>query len=64
MNDKAVPRPKALERIDDLYKEYSGEKRVPESVLAAKQGIIRGNPKKYTHSCILYPYIPLATKML
>lgn len=51
MNDKAVPRPKALEKIDDLYKEYSGEKQVPESVLVAKQGIIRENQK--THPRVL-----------
>lgn len=49
MNDKAIPRPKTLERIDDLYKEYSGEKHVPESVRAAKQGIIRENQKKHPH---------------
>jgi len=49
INDKAAPRPKALEKIDELYKEYSGEKQVPESVRAAKQGIIRGDQKKHPH---------------
>jgi Fic family protein len=49
MNDRAAPRPKALERIDELYKEYSGEKKVPESVLAAKQGIIREKQKRHPH---------------
>lgn len=49
MNERAAPRPKALERIDELYKEYSGEKQVPESVLAAKQGIIREKKRKHPH---------------
>lgn len=49
MNDKAVPRPKALEKIDGLYKEYSGEKQVPESMIAAKQGIIREKQKQHPH---------------
>jgi Fic family protein len=49
MNDKAVPRQKALERIDELYKEYSGEKQVPESVRAAKEGIIGEKQKRHPH---------------
>ena len=49
MNDRAMPRPKALERIDVLYKEYSGEKQVPESVLAAKQGIVHEKQKQHPH---------------
>jgi Fic family protein len=49
MNERAAPRPKALERIEELYKEYSGEKQVPESVLAAKQGIIREKKRKHPH---------------
>ncbi|HEY5220862.1 MAG TPA: Fic family protein [Candidatus Paceibacterota bacterium] len=47
MNDKATPHPKTLERIGELYKEYSGEKQVPESVLEAKQGIIREKQKRH-----------------
>src|SRR5690242_15668714 len=49
MNDKAVPRPKALIKIDELYKEYSGEKQVPETVVAAKQGIIKGKQRQHIH---------------
>jgi Fic family protein/DNA-binding XRE family transcriptional regulator len=49
MNDRAVPRPKTLARIDELYKEYSGEKQVPESVVAAKQGIIKEKQKSHAH---------------
>ena len=49
INDRAAPRPKAVERIDDLYKEYSGEKQVPTSVLAAKYGIIRKKQKQHPH---------------
>ncbi|OGF63016.1 hypothetical protein A2926_04660 [Candidatus Giovannonibacteria bacterium RIFCSPLOWO2_01_FULL_44_40] len=40
INGKAVPRKKAQEKIDELYKEYSGEKHVPESVLGAKKGMV------------------------
>ena len=47
MNNKAAPRPKALGRIDELYKEYSGEKLVPETVVAAKQGIIKEKQKRH-----------------
>jgi Fic family protein len=49
MNDKAVPRAKAFAKIDELYKEYSGEKQVPESVVAAKQGIIKEKQKQHPH---------------
>jgi Fic family protein len=40
LNEKAAPRKKAQERIDELYKEYSGEKIIPVTVLEAKKGII------------------------
>ena len=40
INGKAVPRQKAQEKIDELYKEYSGEKRIPESVLEAKKALV------------------------
>lgn len=39
-NDKATPRAKAQTRIDELYKEYSGEKLIPPTVLAAKKAIV------------------------
>jgi Fic family protein len=47
VNEKASPRPGALQKIDELYKEYSGEKQVPESELAAKKGIIRKTQKRH-----------------
>ena len=47
INDKAVPRKKAQERIDELYKEYSGEKQIPKNVLTAKKGIILQRKKKH-----------------
>ena len=40
INGRAIPRPKAQEKVDELYKEYSGEKQIPETILAAKKGII------------------------
>ncbi len=40
INDKAIPRPKAQEKIDELYKEYSGEKQIPETVVEAKKNIV------------------------
>jgi Fic family protein len=47
MNGRAMPRPKALRKIDELYREYSGEKQVPETVLAAKRGIIEKKQKRH-----------------
>ncbi|MFH0770093.1 MAG: Fic family protein [Candidatus Peregrinibacteria bacterium] len=40
MNGKAVPRKKAQERIDALYREYTGLKVIPEKELDAKKGIV------------------------
>ena len=37
---KAVPRRKAQERIDELYKEHSGEKQIPKTLLEAKKAIV------------------------
>lgn len=47
INGKAVPRLKAQERIDELYKEYSGENQIPKTVLEAKKGIILKNKKEH-----------------
>jgi Fic family protein/DNA-binding XRE family transcriptional regulator len=47
INDKAIPRPKSLEKIDELYREYSGEKQVPETVAAAKRGIVKEKQKQH-----------------
>jgi len=40
MNGKAVPRKKAQERIDALYREYTGLTVIPEKELQAKKGIV------------------------
>ncbi|MBI4396732.1 MAG: Fic family protein [Elusimicrobia bacterium] len=40
VNGKAVPRPKARAAIDELYKEYSGEKQIPATALEAKKGLV------------------------
>ena len=49
INGKAVPRPKAQEKIDELYKEFSGEKQVPETVIEAKKDIILKKQKDYAN---------------
>lgn len=46
VNKKAVPRLDAEARIDSLYKEYSGQNQIPETVLAAKKGYIVLKRKK------------------
>lgn len=45
INGKAIPRPKAQTAIDELYKEYSGEKQIPETVLEAKKHIVSQKAK-------------------
>lgn len=40
INNRAVPREKALEKIDELYKELTGQKQIPEGVLDAKKKIL------------------------
>src|SRR3989338_10470275 len=47
INAKAVPRPKAQEKIDELYKEYSGEKQIPETVIEAKKSLILKKQKDH-----------------
>lgn len=47
INGKAVPRPKALARIDELYREYSGKKEIPETALAAKKEIVFKKKKEH-----------------
>lgn len=51
INGKAMPRPKAAAKIDELYREYSGEKQIPESTLIAKKEFIF--QKKKLHKNIL-----------
>lgn len=45
INSKAIPRPKAQEKIDELYKEYSGEKQIPKTLLEAKKNLVLSNQK-------------------
>lgn len=40
INDKAIPRPKAQAKIDESYKEYSGKKQIPETLLEAKKDFV------------------------
>lgn len=40
INGKAIPRAKAKAKIDELYKEYSGERQISETMLEAKKGLI------------------------
>ena len=47
INGKAIPRPKAQEKIDQLYKEYSGEKQIPKTALEAKKVLVFQNRKAH-----------------
>src|SRR3990167_1340777 len=47
INGRAVPRPRAKEKIDKLYKEYSGEKQIPETVLEAKKSMVLQKAKAH-----------------
>lgn len=51
INGKAVPRPKAQDKIDELYKEYSGKKQIPGTVLEAKKIMVF--KKKKNHANVL-----------
>ena len=47
INNKAVPRKNAQEKIDELYREYSGEKIIPKTLLEAKKAIVLRKKKKH-----------------
>lgn len=47
INGKAVPRRKAQASIDEFYKEYSGEKQIPETILDAKKAFVLRQSKAY-----------------
>lgn len=47
VNNKATPRQKAQDLIDELYLEYSGQKKIPLSVLEAKKEIIKTKQKSH-----------------
>ncbi len=46
INNKSAPRAKALGKIDELYREYTGEKTIPADLLSAKKNIIFKKGKK------------------
>lgn len=50
VNKKSIPRKSSQEKIDSLYRDYSGEKEIPETVLEAKKNFILRKRK-------LYPYV-------
>jgi Fic family protein/DNA-binding XRE family transcriptional regulator len=47
-NEKSAPREKHTTAIDDLYKEYTGQKNIPETALLAKKALIAKESKKHT----------------
>ena len=47
LNNRAKPRVKAEKKIDQLYKEYSGEKTIPDSILEAKKKLLLKKNKKH-----------------
>ncbi|MBI5470439.1 Fic family protein [Candidatus Kaiserbacteria bacterium] len=47
MNEKAAPRKRAHERIDTLYREYSGEKQIPANVLEAKMEVLENKRREH-----------------
>src|SRR3989338_9548555 len=49
LNEKAAPRKRAVEKIDELYKEYSGEKQIPTDMLEAKKLMISRKRKKHSN---------------
>ena len=47
VNEQASPRPVALQKIDELYLEYSGEKVIPEDILQAKKQLLIQKSHEY-----------------
>lgn len=47
INNKAVPRKNAQKKIDELYRECSGEKIIPKTLLEAKKNIVAQKNKKH-----------------
>ena len=45
-NEKAIPRKKHSDAIDGLYRLYTGQKEIPESVLTAKKELLRKKSEK------------------
>lgn len=51
INGKAVPRPKAQAKIDELYLEYSGQKVIPANIVEAKKDLV--SQKQAAHPNVL-----------
>lgn len=49
INGRAAPRLTAQTKIDNLYKEYSGEKQIPKTVLEAKKAVVFQKRKKHNN---------------
>ncbi len=47
MMGRATPRPTALAKIDEIYKEYSGEKVIPATILEAKKALLLSRQKEH-----------------
>lgn len=47
INGRSIPHQKAQILIDDIYKEYTGQKIIPESLLQAKKELIKKESKKH-----------------
>lgn len=47
INEKSIPRQKAQFLIDELYKEYTGQKIIPDNILQAKKELIILRSKQY-----------------
>jgi len=47
INGKSVPRKKAEEAINALYREYTGQKVIPPSLLEAKKQVLAGKKREY-----------------
>src|SRR3989344_3037073 len=50
INFKSIPRKKMLQKIDKLYLEYSGEKKIPQSVPDAKRELIFRKQKLHNNA--------------
>lgn len=49
-NKKATPRPARMHRIDELYRELTGEKIIPETALTSKKQLITAQHRKYRNA--------------
>ncbi|HBB02325.1 MAG: Fic family protein [Candidatus Peregrinibacteria bacterium GW2011_GWF2_38_29] len=47
ISGKSIPHPKAQVLIDEFYKEYTGQKIIPDNILQAKKDLLISKSKKY-----------------